>query len=378
MGRAGAFPAAAGAGGGAVKVIDRYLAGRFGAMFALVFGTFLGLFVLIEFFEKLRLLLKYEPEAWDVVVLFAAKLPWIAVQAAPMACLLATLVSLVLLSRHGEITALRSSGLSLARLARPFLLGGLAVAAVAAPTQEFLAPRGMALHNEVKHVRIKGKPRNTLVKREDLWVRSGDRLVHVARLAGDGTLQGVSVARLAGGRLEERLDAPSARWDGEKWRAAEAQLRVFGPDGRFTTEVLRDTALPIDVTPEDLTLGRSRPDELSWWELRDRVRKRRAQGLDARNLEVGLWAKTSMPFVSVLMPLLAFPFGIRGGGRKGGVAVALVWGVGLGFAYWLVVGLGLSLGKTGALPPPVAAWAGNLVFAAVGVGLLVRAERGAN
>ncbi len=359
-----------------MKVIDRYLAGRFGAMFALVFGTFMGLFVLIEFFEKLRFLLKYEPAAWDVVVLFASKLPWIAVQAAPMACLLATLVSLVLLSRHGEITALRSGGLSLARLVRPFLLGGLAVAAVTVPTQEFLAPRGMAVHNEVKHVRIKGKPRNTLVKREDLWVRSGDRIVHVARIADDGTLRGVSVATMADGRLKERLDAPSARWNGRTWQAAEAERRVFGPDGRLTTEVLRDAALPIGVAPGDLALGRTRPDELSWRELRERMRKRRAQGLDTRNLEVGLWAKTSLPFVSVLMPLLAFPFGIRGGGRKGGVAVAVVWGVGLGFAYWLVVGVGLSLGKTGALPPPVAAWAGNLVFTAVGAGLLVRAERG--
>ncbi|HSH69110.1 MAG TPA: LptF/LptG family permease, partial [Deferrisomatales bacterium] len=74
------------------------------------------------------------------------------------------------------------------------------------------------------------------------------------------------------------------------------------------------------------------------------------------------------------MPLLAFPFGVRAG-RRGGASVGIVLAILLGFSYWLVLAVGLSLGKTGVLPPVLAAWVGNIGFAVLGVVLLARAER---
>ncbi|MBI3785446.1 MAG: LptF/LptG family permease, partial [Deltaproteobacteria bacterium] len=35
----------------------------------------------------------------------------------------------------------------------------------------------------------------------------------------------------------------------------------------------------------------------------------------------------------------------------------------LGFSYWVVLGLATSLGQSGVLPAPIAAWAANLIFA---------------
>ena len=92
-----------------------------------------------------------------------------------------------------------------------------------------------------------------------------------------------------------------------------------------------------------------------------------------RDLEVGLWAKTSVPFVTLLMPLLPFPFGVRAG-RRGSTSAGIVLAILLGFSYWLVLAVGLSLGKTGVLPPVLAAWVGNIVFAVLGIVLLLRAE----
>jgi len=42
----------------------------------------------------------------------------------------------------------------------------------------------------------------------------------------------------------------------------------------------------------------------------------------------------------------------------------------IGLLYYAVIAVSLALGKAGLLPPAVAAWSGNVIFAAVGVYLL--------
>ncbi|MHB8763029.1 MAG: LPS export ABC transporter permease LptG [Deferrisomatales bacterium] len=358
-----------------MKIVDRHLSGEFLRLFGFAVAAFLGLFLVVDFFEKLRMVLKYDAGAGDLALFFAGRLPWMAAQVIPMAALLSTLLSLVLLARHGEITALRAGGVSLRRLAVPYLACGLALSILGGLVQEVAAPRGFAFSREVQEVRIKGRPPSALLRSEDLWLRSGGRLLHVDRIAAGGSeLVGVSVAEVEAGRLSRRVDAASARWEQGEWVLGEAEVRRFRPDGTFETE--RFGRLPYPLAgggPEEFQISAFSPDEASWPELQRRIRRLRAQGLDTRDLEVGLWAKTSLPFAAAVMPLLAFPFGVRAG-RRGGASLGIAVAVALGFAYWLVLAVGLSLGKAGVLPAPLAAWAGNALFTAAGAALLWRAE----
>ena len=358
-----------------MTVMDRYLAREFLRLFALALVTFVGLFLVIEFFEKLRMILKYHATLADSLVFFAARLPWMVSQVIPMAALLATVLSLTLLSRNGEITALRCGGISLRRLALPYLGCGLALTLLNGFIQEVAAPRGFAFAREVKEVRIKGKSPRSLHKTEDLWLRSGNNVVHVGRVEPEGTvLVDVTVAELSGSRVVRRADAREARWDGERWQLVDAEIRIFGADGIPRTERATEIPCTLEERPEDFRIAEVTADEESWTDLRYRLERNRKQGLDTRDLEVGLWAKTSVPFVTVLMPLLAFPFGVRAG-RRGSTSAGIVLAILLGFSYWLVLAVGLSLGKTDVLPPILAAWVGNIVFAVLGLVLLARAER---
>jgi lipopolysaccharide export system permease protein len=46
----------------------------------------------------------------------------------------------------------------------------------------------------------------------------------------------------------------------------------------------------------------------------------------------------------------------------------------LGFTFWVLFAITVSIGQTGLLHPLVAAWAANILFAAVGIYLLLRVE----
>lgn len=358
-----------------MKIVDRHLSGEFGRVFAVAAATFSGLFLLVEFFEKLRVFLKYDAGAGDALLFLFARLPWMVSQVLPMATLLGTLLSLMLLARAGEITALRSAGISLPRLAVPYLACGLAVAAFNALVQEVAAPRGFAFAREVQEVRIKKRPPSSLLKTEDLWLRSGGSILHVNLVTPeDGRLVGVSVAELEGNRVRRRIDAAEAHWEDGGWVLHRAVIREFSADGAMAREERETLPYPLRERLEDFLLAEASPDEATWAELRRRIARYRGQGIETRSLEVALWSRTSLPLVNVIMPLLGFPFAVRAG-RRGGTALALVASIFLGFAYWLALAVGMALGNAGVLPPVLAAWVGNLLGAAAGAVLLVRAER---
>ena len=358
-----------------MKVVDRHLAGLFWRMLAGTVTGFVALFLVVDIFEKLRLILKYNPQSKDMAAFFAARIPWMLTQALPMAALLAVLGTLALLARQGEVTALRASGLSLRRLALPFAASGLVLCGIHATLQELAAPRGFALAREIKHVRIKGLPARSLLRRSDLWLRTDRGVLHVDRIGRDEReLLGVQVVELEGNRVVRRLDARRAVWSGGGWVLEGVEDRSFGRQGSFAVRTRDRLSHALGVSPEDLRIERQPPEAMTWKEIRDRIRRHRARGLDVTELEVGLWAKTSLPFACAILPLLAFPLGARIRPR-GGVARPVAAAVGLGFAYWVTQAAGLSLGRAGHLAPLLAAWAGPVLFSVLAALLLFRAER---
>jgi len=68
------------------------------------------------------------------------------------------------------------------------------------------------------------------------------------------------------------------------------------------------------------------------------------------------------------MVLVAIPFALvspRSGGRAMGIGIAIAIAVG----YWMVHSVSLALAQADLLPPVLAAWIANIVFAGLGVAL---------
>jgi lipopolysaccharide export system permease protein len=58
--------------------------------------------------------------------------------------------------------------------------------------------------------------------------------------------------------------------------------------------------------------------------------------------------------------------------RSGSIAQGIGAGLVIGFSYWLVFAFGMSFGRSGTLPPIIAAWFGNFIFGGVSLWLLLR------
>ena len=82
--------------------------------------------------------------------------------------------------------------------------------------------------------------------------------------------------------------------------------------------------------------------------------------------------RLAQPWISLVVVLIAIPFGSLSGRRN--VFIGVASSIFICFAYFVVAQLGLSLGTGGKLPPWLAAWLPNLIFGAGGIYFTLRAR----
>jgi len=76
--------------------------------------------------------------------------------------------------------------------------------------------------------------------------------------------------------------------------------------------------------------------------------------------------------VTVVMTLLAIPFGVSTGRR--GALYGIGLGIVLALSYWILIGAFVALGRGGLLPPIIAGWAPNVLVLGIASYLVLRAR----
>jgi lipopolysaccharide export LptBFGC system permease protein LptF len=107
-------------------------------------------------------------------------------------------------------------------------------------------------------------------------------------------------------------------------------------------------------------------------QLRTFIRDLSASGLNAVPWAVELQRKLAFPFVTLVMPLLAIPFGVSTGKR--GTLYGIGLGIILALSYWITSSAFIAIGRSGVLTPFLAGWAPNILTLGVAAYLLLRAR----
>ena len=348
-------------------ILDRYLIRGFMRIFAISLLGAAVLYFIVDFFDRIDNLLKASTPLWTSIRYFLYKLPLLVSRVFGFAALFSTLFSLGILSRTQEITAMRSSGLSLRRISLPLLLLSILIYIFTFFWNEALVPIFTHKSQYIYKTEVKKKQPRSLIGTKDIWMRGKGAFISVDHFdTKRGVLEGVSIYLLDRDfSLRGLIEAPWARWNGTRWEVRGGTEWSFLSDGQMIQRKV-DTSLPLLETPEDFKLLAREPEEFSFFDLQKQIADLKAKGIDATEYEVDLQVKMAIPLVSPLMILLAIPFALRHG-SGGGMALSFGLTMLIGFGYWVVLAFATSLGHSGALPPWVAAWLANLILALVGL-----------
>jgi lipopolysaccharide export system permease protein len=115
------------------------------------------------------------------------------------------------------------------------------------------------------------------------------------------------------------------------------------------------------------------PEELNFRRLQHHIRELSRKGIDTTESRVDLHLKLALPLVPLVMVLVGVPLAGRNPRRRS-LATSIGIGLVVGFSYWVLLALTISLGHGGAIPPAIAAWTANGVFALLGAFLFLGPE----
>jgi len=354
-------------------LLDRYVSRKFLALLALALAALAAAALLVTFFEGLDEVLQRNKPVGLLVQYVWYKLPGFLAFLLPAAVLAAALLALGILARTNEATAMKTSGISAYRTVLPVLVLAAAAGGFAFLVQERVVPASNA-RAEAAWGLLHDMPSRSYSYLNRHWVlgRGGDRIYRYDYFDPvSSTFSGLSVFDIDAGRwaLARRVFAERASFDGNDLTTLAGWTRDYaaspGPPFVRTVSGRLDAAGDEDAfrapwkEPPRMTLG----------ELRRYTAEVRGMGFPAVRLRAELAQKISLPFVSLIMALLAVPFGFRMG-RKGtlvGVGLSVV----IAMAYWGTFAIFRSLGTAGALSPFLGAWGANILFGLAGfVGLL--------
>jgi LPS export ABC transporter permease LptG len=361
-------------------LLDRYVGQLYLRTLALSLASTYLIFTLLELKGLIDATLERKQPAVLILVYFKFFFPGVLIFALPFASMIAAVVTLTVMGRNGEITAMKAAGISARRICLPiFVLAAISCATLHL-VQDRIAPETNRRAQAIKD-QIQGRnPRTYGWTPGGRWMFGSEGRLYHYRLFDPQNLrfQGLSVYRidLARARVLEQWFCASAQWDGSTWDAGKGWYRSFpapatvGDYRTFDHENIANFDPPESFTRKERTLVTSDlPEQTSIQELRDEIDVLAKGGYDTTRLNVEFWQKTSSVATPLVTVLLGLPFAFKVGRRGSmyGVGVGLI----LAIVFWAIAAISNALGLETILPPFLSAWAPNILFAAVGAYLLL-------
>lgn len=354
-----------------LPLISSYLRREFLRFFCFFLTLFLGLSILVDFFDRLDDFIKYAAPVSAVIRYFLFKAPLLLTQAAPAAALTSSLLSLGLLARHRELLALKTCGVSTWQIARPLLIAALVLSIGTLVWNEFVVPLAYHKSRLINTQEIKQRTFRGLFHERGFWYHGENAFYHIDHFdSRKNILFGLRIYLLDKNfQVRSLVEISQASWQDGRWHFESTQEKSLSPE-EAALPFPRASGQWLQETPEDFALVDMEAEEFSFQQLRTHIADLQRKGLDTIEYQVDLQLKGAIPFAIFAMTLLGLALAIPGA-RQLTFPTAVGFALMGGFGYWIILALTVSLGHSGVLSPFLAAWLANGTTCLLGVFLLL-------
>jgi lipopolysaccharide export system permease protein len=371
-----------------MRLLDRYMLRELLVPLGYCLGGFLVFWVSFDLIGELDDFQSSQLRPLEVAEYYLVKTPELLSVVLPVALLLASLYALTSHARHHEVIAIRMAGQSLWRISAPYLGVGAGLSLALFALNELVLPdsndRADAVLNRHKTSRSSPDPGQSAQNVHILNARA-NRTWSISRLdLITGEMQGVTVDSQLPDRSRRVIIAERAFRTNDAWHFHRVQVLFHSGQSSLHDQQYRTNSLTVpefNETPAEFkseikvnsltSVTAAKRVRLSLREIQDycslhpELRPDRKAMLDTQ-----FHGRIASPWTCLIVVFIALPFGAASGRRN--VFVGVASSILIGFAYFVLLKLGLALGTSGRLPGWLAAWLPNLVFFLSSVGLTLK------
>ena len=351
---------------GLLRTLDWYVTRVYLGTIVMSFVGLLGIFYISTFVDLSDKLFKGQTTGLVLLRYFWYATPQFTYYVLPIAALVASLVTVGVLTKSSELTVMKACGISLYRAALPIFLLSLAWGGALFGMSETILGNANRQAGRLNfEIRSGVVPEVDVLDRQWIVAENG-AIYHYLSFEPDRDEFGsLSVYDLRGRpwELERRTFVAYAKFEEETgWVGRNVWVRDLASDIPEDRALLATDVQPLAFLEPPDYFETDPPDaeRMNVRELEGYIERMGASGFPVVKLVVDLHRKISFPFVTLILTLIAVPFAVTMGPR------GALYGIGVGLAlactYWITMSVFGAIGSAGMLAPMLAAWAPNLLF----------------
>lgn len=350
-----------------LKIIDRYILKETISPFISGIGIFLSIFLIDIFMELTNMVINKGVDFWDVAKYFIYSLPALIVLVFPMGILLGVVIALGRLSSDSEITALKASGINFFRIISPLIILSVILSSISFITNEFIVPITNRKRSKLQRQILLKKPIPQIIEKE-FKSSNKERAIYIDRNK-KGSLYDIIMLEFRDNQFPLILYSKSGSFSGDMFEFKNGIWYVINKIANLKSTIkFQKMIRPINTEIAKYHESAKSARELSFYELRKKIKEYNKMGLSVNNLVYELYMKTSLPMACFVFVLLGAPLAFIP--NRSSKAIGTGLSIVIIFFYYILLSAGKALYLAKIINPILAAWLPNIIIIIIG-GILV-------
>lgn len=357
-------------------LLHRYILTHFFRNLGLILASFISIYLLIDFFEKIDNFLEKGKSFTLIGQYFLFNIPFIIDMMSPVCILLAGVVTLGVLNHSNELIALKACGIPLKKITMPIIGAAMACILLFLTMAQMVLPHTVSTTNYIWNREVKGKTPLGIYRNGRYYYRGQDGFYSFARPDPQKNVFNNFSYTVWKEGYETRtlIAAQTALWDRGVWTLNNGQVQEAAGSVRYATEVFKERRFDFPEQPDDFFVPAYRSMELSLVQLYKETQNTRSEEERAKAW-ADFYGRISYTLLGLPLLLLGLPILLvvyRKWGRD--LSLAIPVSCGMAFVCWGAYTTLQSLAKASYIPPLAAALSVHLLVGGLGVLMLIRED----
>ncbi|WP_373720272.1 LptF/LptG family permease [Bacteroides heparinolyticus] len=356
--------------------LDLYLIKKFLGTYVFAIALIISIAVVFDFNEKMDKLSNNEAP-WTKIIFeyYMNFIPYFSNLFSPLFVFISVIFFTSKLAENSEIIAMFSTGMSFKRMLRPYMISAAIISVVTFTMSAYIIPRGSVIRLNFEDRYIKPKKKQMA---RNVQLEVADGVFAYIDSYNDGMKTGYrfSLDKFVDKQLVSHLTARSITYDTttvNKWTIHDYMIRELdGMKERIVKGSRIDTLINMD--PSDFLIMKNQQEMMTMPRLGEYIDKQRKRGFaNIKEFEIEYHKRIAMSFASFILTLIGVSLSSKK--TKGGMGLYLGIGLALSFSYILFQTVAATFSVNGNVPPIIAVWIPNLLYAGIAFFLYRRAPK---
>ncbi|MBR5384932.1 MAG: LptF/LptG family permease [Bacteroidales bacterium] len=349
-----------------IKKLDLYITKKFLTTFFAAIILIIGIVIIFDISEKIEKFVANEASLNEIIFDYYLNfIPYFMNMYSPLFVFISVIFFTSRLTANSEIIAILSCGVSYHRMMVPYLASAAIIAMMSLGLSLYVIPQSNATRLKFEQKYFKKRQANAT---SDIHYKlDATKYVYVGSFSPwNNTAYNFTLEDMQGDKLVSKLSAETARWDSTSasWRLKNWFIRDYteGLEDRIRSGSQLDTTIALTI--EDFYRNKKTVEQLSARDLNELIRVQISRGDKmVMYAQIEKHTRLALPFSAFILTIIGVSLSTKK--RRGGMGWNIGIGIALGFSYILFLRFSEMFVITDTLPPVVALWLPNIIFAAI-------------